>query len=110
MECKFVVGQKVVCIDDGEWFDTDGNLETTPKPQVGSVYTISNILLVDRDRVFVPKSWSSVFIALKEFQPTHEMYDHTSFKPVDEHKTDISIFQKLLTPASKEVRRVKEHV
>ena len=90
MDCKFTVGQKVVCINDN--WDTAANkppCDTGPNPIKGDVCTIS----------LFHEYLKWVFIGLKEhsewivFNPDH-------FKPLEEKEIDISIFTKMLKPRS----------
>jgi hypothetical protein len=85
----FRVGQKVVCID------ADG----APRLSLGAIYTIKDI---DGPRLF---SWrgriyENVGIYLEEAicEDGHKGFAPFRFRPVVETKTDISIFQKMLTP------------
>jgi hypothetical protein len=93
MECKFVVGQKVVCVDadpgDGYigWAD-DGPVE-------GHVYTITSVHDHDGDLV--------VWLAEIERHPMARRlwgeecgYAACRFRPVVTRKTDISIFTAIL--------------
>jgi hypothetical protein len=90
----FYVGQKVVCVDD----------EDAPTLKLSAVYTVKAIrsrLGVNRDGTLTPG------IFLQEVIPILGIaYDPRRFRPAVERKTDISIFQKMLTPN----KRVKESV
>lgn len=92
MDCKFVVGQKVVCIFSGEWDDVDD--DDSPIPKEGEVYEISAI---DTH----PNYPNNIGLQLASFNPD-DRWNHVCFAPVQEKKTDISIFQEMLTkmPAS----------
>ena len=114
MECKFYVGQKVVCItDELGLFMAPGaqGRHTLDGLKAGQVYTISSIISVND-----PHYTTRVQVILKEIQRPGKVkgYDHRRFKPLDEireelrkktevkRKTDISIFQdmckKVYTP------------
>lgn len=88
MECKFVVGQKVVCIDDQPRLPSGKKLLT-----IGNIYTVSGFDIDYADRIF---------INLKETDGYKGFYNPAwfphRFKPLEETKTDISIFTKLLRP------------
>jgi hypothetical protein len=107
MECKFMIGQKVTRIFNNPWHMPDG-ITVAPDyitPKFGAIYTITSIHIVNDSKL--PKSWSTVFLCFAEF-PSIYQFDFQCFKPVNEHKTDISNLKKLLIPTVKEVRRVKE--
>lgn len=88
----FYVGQKVVCVDAG------------PNPMSGlvppltkdAVYTISDVKVC----------WDGCGVNVVEapapfdvFGPHVPLYMALRFRPAAERKTDISVFEKLLTPA-----------
>lgn len=87
MDCKFVVGQKVVCIADGwtrAWLS-----DTAACPVVkGQIYVI---------RAIFP-FMGRIMVRLKE-HPDHQ-FGHEGFRPLQERPkeadTDISIFNPLL--------------
>lgn len=116
MDCKFYVGQKVVCVNDTPSAfvklgvppeKVTGNLDLDGL-KAGRVYTISGLSL-SKSNLFT----SEVLVELKEIvRPgPHKKatgapgYDFRRFKPLDEirdelrkttqRKTDISIFQKM---------------
>jgi hypothetical protein len=114
MECKFYIGQKVVCItDELGLFMAPGSRarRSLDGLKAGQVYTISSILSVNG-----PNYTTRVQVVLKEIQRPGEVkgYDYRRFKPLDEireelrkktevkRKTDISVFQdmckKVYTP------------
>lgn len=117
MKCNFVVGQQVVCIADytaaetEEWAIVFG----IEFPKIGSVYTVREVVV----RPYGAAD-EAVGILLNEIlnlpnpchrdegggvKPTDECFDaeiawlHTDFRPLVSRTTDISIFEKLLTPA-----------
>lgn len=81
---SFHVGQKVVCINDGNYFNIkdelgsgyDGGLRN------GNIYTITMIE-------------DGKFLHLAEM--ARNAWNKCRFRPVVEKKTDISIFQEMLT-------------
>jgi hypothetical protein len=106
MECKFYVGQKVVCVNDtpglflNSKVNTDGDMDGL---KAGRVYTISAI-----SSMCDPDYTTTVQVTLKEIKRKETPlagFDHRRFKPLDEirdelrkttkRKTDISIFQKM---------------
>lgn len=94
MECKFHVGQKVVCVD-GVWkcaMDPSGNRAPTP----GRVPVANEVLEITRieEHFGVP---------LLGFAEILNLWDHRCFRPVVERKTDISIFKAMLTPKTEQV-------
>jgi hypothetical protein len=103
MECKFVVGQQVVCIKKDSWvyLGTTFVVEA-PAPKYGEVVTITDIETLD---VFVSTEWNNgIYLKLKEYPDGR--YFHENFKPLE--TTDISVFQKLLAPGPKEKIVVEE--
>jgi len=99
MECKFVVGQKVVCVDDiGA---KCGEQQILFK---GHIYTVSQI------DAYI----AAILVSVAETPYIVGGWFSTRFKPLEENKTDISVFEKLLIPTTidkKPVRRkVKENV
>lgn len=101
MQCKFHIGQQVVCIIN-EWWDAVAEIARTRQsyetyPEHNKVYTIRTLECAN-DRVY---------IRLKEIVNPHRRYkdstgeiqfEHTAFKPLDinEQKYDISVFTDLL--------------
>lgn len=108
MECKFFVGQKVVCVNDrlkaflkpgvnplGITLDLDGLT-------AGKVYTISG-LTPSNSKYYT----SEIIVELKEIKRPGRVqgFDFRRFRPLEEirdelkittkQKTDISIFQKM---------------
>jgi hypothetical protein len=94
MKCSFVVGQQVECVDD-KWF-VIFNDEPTPPPMPvkGSIYTVAAI---------VPGK-VVIFVTLKEMG-RRRGYDAGCFRPLQERKTDISIFLKMLNPAKRQLEK-----
>lgn len=104
MDCKFTVGQKIVCINDevgafpvpGK--NHFGDLEGLTK---GNIYTISSIEICDWSKRLV-----LVLAEVKRKPFPGALYspgfDYRRFKPLEEkkqekkQKTDISIFQNML--------------
>jgi hypothetical protein len=93
MDCKFVVGQKVVCVADG-WHSEDRLDPPLCRPVKGNIYTISRI----------ERLWCGiVMVYLREVAADGHRWHHTGFRPLEdrpkEADTDISVFTKLLDPA-----------
>jgi hypothetical protein len=91
MECKFVVGQKVVCIHD-KWgvFINPGYVGIAPPPpRIGLIYSIAGI----------EPDGTMILLQFKEY-PLNCGYDHRAFRPLQdrpkEADTDISVFTPLL--------------
>lgn len=90
------VGQKVVCIDDTHWDTRKG--EKTPK--INQIYTIREIV----DDPYSPKPFQVAFRfeeivnKLEEYLGgrTEKAFRERRFKPLEENKTDISIFTEML--------------
>jgi hypothetical protein len=109
MKYKFVVGQKVVCINDKPWKDGNGEVTVGPDPVFNEIYTIEDIVDGYLVRFFID-STADIFLKLKEFKCN---YDARYFKPLEEKKTDISDLKKLLIPSSTQPKvkhKVKENV
>jgi hypothetical protein len=86
MECKFVVGQKVVAIAD-RWavFNPEGREGLPGFPVKGEIYTVAAIIL----------EFGLPLLRLKELHPC-DRFHHTGFRPLQdrpkEADTDISVF------------------
>ena len=96
MRCKFVIDQKVICIHTLP-YRCDGKNEVKiaePPVKVGSIYTIK-----DMDADATPQ-W--VMLELKEIGG-NQWFAHTAFRPLDERKTDISVFTSILNTKQKEL-------
>jgi len=76
----FVTGQKIVCVNPGPW-------ENNPLKK-GSIYTVV--------------SQQHVFVYLVETPPESGWFA-SRFKPLEENKTDISVFKKILNLANNKV-------
>jgi hypothetical protein len=105
MECPFHIGQKVVCVNDT-------GVIISKYIKKGNIYTVSFIGEYDAP-------YQGVYVALVEVitstSYTQGDFYHWRFRPLQETKTDISIFNKMLTPAPKESvkevrRKIKENV
>ncbi|WP_019567336.1 hypothetical protein [Agrobacterium sp. 10MFCol1.1] len=109
MECNFVVGQKVVCVDADVRFEAPRNgarvVNTTLGEIVeGKTYTIRS--------VFWDELWECVLVRLEEVRRGNSRYkgeyyesgyDPRRFRPVKTRSTDISIFKAMLTPSKEQV-------
>jgi hypothetical protein len=104
MECNFMVGQKVVCINDEENLFRVPGMNYLPGLHgltKGEIYTITSIY---EDKY----TKSGIRVTLAEIQrvnKSHEKlfdkvggagFDHRRFAPLKEKKTDISIFNEIL--------------
>ena len=105
MECPFVVGQKVVCVDKC-WKNKSNSYPDEIFPTQNQIYTIRTIELVEDG----PHINVVVVRLIEIVNKTREYvggrleprFYHWHFKPLQETKTDISVFNKLLNPAPKE--------
>lgn len=89
MECKFVVGQKVVCIG-GPWLCVEWDSPPPPfLPKRGEVYSI----------IAISARFGGIYLTFKEIIGDHN-FNHTGFRPLQERPkeadTDISVFSPLL--------------
>lgn len=96
MKCNFVVGQKVVCINDTPGiFDVPGIIYArVPSLSIkrGEIYTIREI---------IPQKLSTSGICIKLVEiPDRSNFDigyaYLRFTPLKEKQTDISIFNEIL--------------
>lgn len=94
----FRIGQKVVCIRD-DWRTVLGEV----RPVKGCVYTIRSLSVDER---------GDLFLRLHEIINQPHRYAERSgecefwsiaFRPVVERKTDISAFERMLTPSNTKV-------
>jgi hypothetical protein len=95
MKCKFFVGQKVAVCKGGVWRDRKTGKLDFPMTK-GAVFTVAEI---------VPESpWGDKgpYLALSELPD--QMCHYSGFEPLNERKTDISIFTKMLRPTEERVR------
>lgn len=89
----FYVGQKVVCIDDGEQTQLGDRVE------VGQIYIIQEfyIIWIEDNRCAV---------LLQGLRRNHMLFGDgwsiNRFRPLQEKKTDISIFKALLNPVKQD--------
>ena len=98
MKCNFVVGQRVVCIDDnwaeqavinGTSIIVQGSARV---PMLNEVLTIVAIVPVESP---ILKTQPVALL----FAEIAEGWNFTHFRPLEERKTDISVFKAMLTPA-----------
>ena len=102
MECNFVVGQKVVCIDaslDSKPWDTGFEQGDLDGLKEGAIYTIKEIEFCQ---------WVSLnFLVVEEIVRKEITVFHyrgfaaPRFRPL--HETDISIFTAMLAPVTEKV-------
>lgn len=105
---SFRVDQKVICVNDGRpweswkaWLDHKWSQFWHPytSPKIGSIYTVTNVYTSFDGELCLelaeitdanPEFWEPGFFA-------------SMFRPVQERKTDISVFTKMLTPKKRRV-------
>ena len=85
----FRVGQEVVCIKD-DWFALAPG--APPLPICNEIYVVSSI----SNMRFGHRSYD--LFTLRDF-PSDWRYSVDNFRPVVKTKTDISIFEAMLTPS-----------
>lgn len=91
----FRVGQKVVCVDDGN-FDKTSQKFFTGLPKASVVYVIRSI--IDR-----PHGWGVCLegiVGKPHADGLENAFWHWRFRPVVEKKTDISALTALFNPAN----------
>lgn len=93
MDCKFVVGQKVVCLK-GPWTLMKG-VGPNRLPIAGQIYTIAAMKLV--------REWRGVILNLRELD-REAWFDYKGFCPLQDRpkETDISVFYPLLNVKERE--------
>ena len=98
MKCKFVPGQKVVCVINREWIAYEGRIPNIPLPKRGDIVTVKKLHTDVAEKI-------EVGISLKEY-PDHIHFAHYDFRPLNEKpkETSIEVFKKLLTPTQKFVK------
>jgi hypothetical protein len=94
---SFAVGQKIVCIDDS-WTVMDGSPVPASAPKKGEVCVCAGYKAPDDVFGRLLIAWGTRFIFLAE-APGGWSFEEASFRPLVERKTDITIFEQLLTPA-----------
>lgn len=120
MECKFYVGQKIVCINDdwSNWKDSDAINETVPnRPVKGQKYTIREIKIITY--LNIESSGIKMItpgILFQEITNPTWLWDsgeigeyyfwHKRFAPLEEKKkdTDISIFRTILDNVNNKIK------
>lgn len=105
MECNFTVGQKVVCVRS--WYDEQllsAAVLGITLPVKRGVYTIRSVDRFSPDAVHVrlheihnPK------LEYSDFGCIEQAFCSTSFRPLVERKTDISVFKAMLNPSKEQV-------
>lgn len=86
---SFAVGQKIVCINDDWVLPLGGIPSDALVPQKDQVYVCAGYWGAIREYVFV----------FLEEDRSRSGYLESHFRPLTERKTDITIFEQLLTPA-----------
>lgn len=92
MNCHFIVGQRVVCID----------ADNTDLLDKGGVYTI-NYVGCWPARSGLDGAVVLYGVGLVEAEASGLGFDARRFRPVVERKTDISIFKAMLNPSKEQV-------
>lgn len=87
----FRVGQKVVCVNNH-------GVPEPHKPDLQSVYTIASVRYVDN-------GWGVTLVELPTFDTEEYFAEFCAerFRPAVDRPTDISVFTKILTPATREL-------
>lgn len=108
MECNFVIGQKVVCIDDdigryrvpGVKYPPDASLDGLTK---GQVYTVKNLVISPRTgwinvilEEIIRTHYSEIFKMNVEYPDDKQGFHYKRFAPLKERKTNISTFTEIL--------------
>jgi len=100
MECKFVVGQKVVCVDNTfhpEWSIGNINRPVTKELEHGKIYTIREIFMnLTFNRPCLRLEGIVRCTGVMSGIPYEMGFDYQRFAPLKEKKTDISIFNEIL--------------
>lgn len=102
MKCNFVVGQKVVCINEcGTNQDTHPGIIAIKK---GDILTVREITQAPRrnGQILIGVRFKEVVNVTSPYSVCWE-YDYSpkNFRPLVERKTDISVFKAMLTPAGR---------
>lgn len=102
MDCKYVIGQKVICVKliDAPYKDP------AVRPTIGCVYTIKDIAVINFGHLN-----GEVGLMFEEI-PIHSaltglrkiVHPHWHFRPCKD--TDITVFQQMLKTAPKELQQV----
>lgn len=98
----FYVGQKVVFVGyPGPSGIKVGPAKAVPRApycEVGRVYTV---LGVEQRALYATSKWAGVSLYLGFHQEPYGpvWHHHTGFRPLIERPTDISVFERLLTPS-----------
>lgn len=98
MKCDFMVGQRVVCIDD-DWPDWGLVQERFQVPMPSRVPMINEVLTIAAIRAGT--KLLTKHIVWLYFQEIEHGWSYRAFRPLIERKTDISMFTRLLSPADR---------
>jgi hypothetical protein len=98
MKCDFVVGDKVVCIDD---FEPCRQSEVEQLPKLNEIYTVQEVIEADGEIWITLVEIQNQIVRIDSFTIEDYSFLHTCFRKVQKHKTDISVFTAMLnkTPA-----------
>lgn len=97
----FHVGQKVVCIFPGPWINSRGESFIVDTPILNTVYTIRGFLDIkgiDLLGVYLNEITNPEIDCGLLYGWLEPAWLHSNFRKIIERKTDISVFQKMLTP------------
>jgi hypothetical protein len=102
---NFHIGQRVVCcVADHDWKTVVWAKGEVPHraplsgtvPVHGQVYTVEKVIPADE--------WHDETAGLVLFEIlSDECWDASAFRPIEEHRTDISVFTRMLTPSTESV-------
>ena len=89
MDCKFVVGQKVVCVTNEDWFNIIERNHTVG-PKSGDVCTIT--LIAER--------YSQIVLQFKEW-PSNNGYTYKAFRALEDRRSErgMEVLRKILRDA-----------
>ena len=92
----FRVGQKVVCVDNR-------GIPAPYVPDLQTVYTIATVRYVDHD--CEETGWGVTLVELPTFETEDYLAEFRAerFRPAVDRPTDISVFTRMLTSASREL-------
>lgn len=101
---RFYVGQKVCHVPIyGSWTKFEKNLSDLTHPVPNGIYTIREICLDINNfgKEVVAIRLKEIVNPIREFLTGRKevCWDAAEFQPLEEKKTDISIFKKLLNPS-----------
>lgn len=103
MKCNFVVGQKVVCVDDSFsaiWHEPLVTGDRMHLPVAHAVYTVRGVVVFPFSNGDEPAIYLTEIVNPKvpfwDGGCLEQAFWAERFRPVQERKTDISVFTKML--------------